>query len=251
MTNETLEQYKARIRGYDQFAPVNLEYPDYGVPSHVVMNVKKRIEVKAPVTVVLKAEEVVNPVYPPLSNMYRQSIMNHYQRAPTALLTGGHLKGGGGMPWTGGPVSLVLYSEPIGSLMFCIGQNVAITLGMGLMGSAHLSNVPVSYHRRGVSVKVHTGIGNAGGRTDEYRAPRVPANRPPMEQLPGAIPGPYTANPGNPFKLEGNYPTLNEPWEPFMGIPWMPPVPSLDQLEESWRFLEEFGIDMGSWLGIA
>jgi len=140
--------------------------------------------------VVLKPTLTALPVARVPDDMFQETIVPSPIAQPTAVLMGGHLNGGYGEPWTAGPVSLASIHVPLGSMLFCIGDTVAISLGIG--GESDLfSQALVNYHRRGVTLKIHTGIGTARGGASRdpsggnavvpYGKPLPPSNPPRRE----------------------------------------------------------------------
>ncbi len=95
-------------------------------------------------------------------DLFQTTIVPSQVAHPTAALMGHEFNGGYGVPWTVGPVSLHAIPVALGSMLFMIGNGVAISLGIG--GESDLfSQVLVNYHRRGVGMRIHTGIGTARG----------------------------------------------------------------------------------------
>ncbi len=141
---------------------------------------------------VILAPKVVSRPIPALpDDMYQGTIVDSQVAQPTAELMGQEWNGGYGTPWAGGPLALANIPQPLGSMLFCIGRGVAVSVGIG--GEPDLfSQVLVNYHRRDVALKIHTGIGSARGgasRDSSGGAAVVPGNRPvPQPALPMPAP---------------------------------------------------------------
>ncbi len=201
--------------------------------------------------VVLEPVVKPKPVVPKPVDVYPPSIIPAFIEGPTASLVGTHEHGGAGMPWTSGPGGITALDMAIGSLLFYIGAGVAISVGLGSSGAELMGQVKRSYHRRGVSMRVHTGIGRKGDVGGEwereeplpvpYNAPLPPGANAPAKSLPaptnGHEPG-WLGAPG----------LHDEQWGPFLGVPGLPPGPSLHETFEFFEWVAPWAIEFGSWL---
>ncbi len=170
---------------------------------------------------------------------------------PTALLVGGEQNGGKGIPNTLGPVSITSEEWPIGSLLFYSGAAVAISIGIYDRGDS-MRDLLVSYHRRGVHLRVHTGIGNAvssGGHTAREEGPGgvggpggralVPHGRP---QPPGGVGGILERE----YQRESESKSQTDPWVPIIpGLPFN--RPTLGQLEDTLKYFESWASEFATW----
>ncbi len=194
------------------------------------------------------------PIVP--KELFPPSIIPPAVVAPTIILVGGHEHGGSGMPWTNGPGALMNEEWPLGSIIFSVGNAAAVTIGIYDKGES-LRWLLVSYLRRNVSLRVHTGIGKAPRRGGDFNgeyegdrmlpAPVVPHGRPkpPVQREIAPIIPP---GPGGGYGPGEDYPSLEEAWGPFLGIPGAPPGPNLEQIEDSFRYFEPWVSDFFSWL---
>ncbi len=166
---------------------------------------------------------------------------------PTAVLVGGEQNGGQGIPNTIGPRSIANIVWPIGSMLFYIGNRVAVSIGIYESGDS-MRDLLVNYHRRGVRLKVHTGIGSASkagvvgrnegpggvGGEDEAGA-LVPYGRPlPPKSIAGGTAGEAIERWQS---LDRASPSQGDPWVDI--IPgWSLPFkrPSVGQLEDTLRY---------------
>ncbi len=155
--------------------------------------------------VVVAPRVISKPIEAEPDDMYQGTLVPAEIAQPTAALMGSELNGGYGLPWTTGPGSLSSQPVALGSMLFTIGNGVAVSLGIG--GESDLfSQVLVSYHRRGVGLRIHTGIGTArGGASRDPGGGNavVPYGRPTPPSYPGrgtieegGPPGPIIDVPG-------------------------------------------------------
>ncbi len=190
------------------------------------------------------------PVRPRVVDVFPPSIIPAFIEAPTAVLVGYKEKGGKDMPWTNGPASLLPLVPVIGSLLFYVGGAVAIAIGLGGGGAELMGQVKRSYHRRGVSMRVHTGIGRAGdvGSAAPWDGADLPV------PYNGPTPGGAAAPPTSPPAPNGHEPGwLGAPgvhgaWGPFLGQTGLPPGPSLHEMGEFFEWVAPWAIEFGSWL---
>ncbi len=198
-------------------------------------------------TVVLKPVVVPTPTPSSIMEVFPTSIVPPTVKHPTALLVGSEQHGGKGMPWTNGPASIVNETRAIGSLLVCLGSTVAVSMAIG-DNAGLLNQMRVNYHNRRVTLKIHTGIGGMerSGETGGTASPKalVPYGRPePPAKSGGDLPPyPKTGAPGEvvPGEIDN--------WGPFLGVPFLPKGPSWGQIEESFKTLEEYGIEWWNWM---
>ncbi len=141
---------------------------------------------------VMVVEDKPMPIEVKMTELAPTSIIPPVVLAPTIVLVGGELGGGNGIPWTNGPGALMEQVWPLGTMLFYVGNRVAISIGIYDSGRS-MENLIISKHMRNVRLRVHTGMTQASdpgkqGREDpiERRNLPVPFNRPP---LPGSGPG--------------------------------------------------------------
>ncbi len=112
--------------------------------------------------------------------------------SPTIVLVGDNFGGGNGIPWTNGPGALMNEAWPLGTMIFYVGNRVAISVGIYDSGES-MENLIISKHQRNVRLRVHTGVtraGDAGGqRRSEEPDVIIPRNRQPLPVRPGDGPG--------------------------------------------------------------
>lgn len=123
------------------------------------------IEFEEGARVVLEPVVVAETVFQDPDDMFQGTIVDAVIASPTALLVGHETAGGWGQPWSIGPADMHSIYHAQGSMLFCIGNSVAIVIGVGGSGSL-LQQVKTNYLRRGVYLKVHTGIGSVRRRVD-------------------------------------------------------------------------------------
>ncbi len=207
--------------------------------------------VTAGAMVVLEPVVKAIPVKPSVVDLYPGTIIPPAIEAPTASLVGYDQKGGNKMPWTNGPAALAPMAQPIGSLLFCIGNSVAVSIALGAWGAEIMGQVKSNYHRRGVTVKVHTGIGSAGNMgtalPESVPALPVPFNAPVPQAPRQALPPGFEAEAGHAPGWLGS-PGSHGAWGPFLGIEGLPAGPSVHELAEFFEWVAPWAIEFGSWL---
>ncbi len=204
-----------------------------------------RAELKRRTKTVLVAEEKPLPVLVRVPELAPASIIPAGVLSPTAMLVGTEQKGGFMLPWTLGPASMMNEEWPIGSIIFYIGNSAAVTIGIYDRGDS-LRDLLVSYLRRNVSLRVHTGIGRAGNQGRSARqdpppnepTPRTPSNSPrPRSGMPGFSPGMI------PFYDE--FQDLIRPFEEAKGLGEYGADAFNYAID---KYLVPWGSDFGNWL---
>ncbi len=198
--------------------------------------------VKSGTVKVLVVEEKPRAIRKRPVSLAPQTIIPAVNFSPTVLLVGHDLDGGLGLPWTTGPGPIESIGWALGSMMFYIGNRVAVSVGI-YDPQNMMRDLVVSYHRKDAKLRVHTGIGQQGhkgsldgpeGRPD----PLVqPFNRPQI---------PRRSGPGGNYG-GGGYSGLGG-----TGIfgPGESIVPFIDELESIIRPLQEL-YELGGMAGDA
>ncbi len=203
--------------------------------------------------VVLAPKVIAKAIVVDPDDMYQETIVPAPVAQPTARLMGHEYNGGYGIPWTAGPASLASLPVPLGSLLFEVGSAVAVSLGIG--GESDLfSQVLVNYHRRGVSMRIHTGIGSARGgasrNSGEGRAV-VPSGRPKPPNFPGGQRDSYDVAPGPVIDVPGMGPAqlpAERHDDTGMGMHQHPGSSPLERWQEDFGALWGFGKEYLPWL---
>ncbi len=143
---------------------------------------------------VMTVEEKPVPVILKITELAPASIIPPVVLSPTIVLVGGGYGGGNGIPWTNGPGALMNEAWPLGTMMFYVGNRLAISIGIYDQGRS-MENLIISKHMRNVRLRVHTGITRASDagqqrRDDpvERRALPIPLDRRPLPQGPAGAP---------------------------------------------------------------
>jgi len=204
---------------------------------------------------VLVAEEKAIPIVIVPKELFPPSIIPPGIQFPTALVVGTEQSGGVGIPHTTGPWSVAHEEWPLGSILFYTGNRVAISIGIYDKGES-FQNLIISYHRRGVRLRVHTGVskvvnsgpdareGPGGVGEPERPGPLVPYGRPdpPRNTPDGGFEG------GLDRFLERNEDSISQtdPWVPIIpGLPFN--RPTLKQLEDTLRYWASWGDEIATW----
>ncbi len=200
--------------------------------------------------VVLAPKVIAKPIEVSPDDIFQETIVPSLIAQPTARLMGREYNGGYGVPWTAGPVSLASMPVALGSMIFEIGRSTAVTLGIG--GESDLfSQVLVSYHRRGVSMRIHTGIGSARGGASrdpgEGRAV-VPSGRPKPPNYPGGQRDTHDIAPGPVIDVPGLGPVQIPAEEHGSGMHQHPGSSPVERWQEDFGALWSFGKEYLPWL---
>ncbi len=203
---------------------------------------------------VLVVEEKPIPVPIVPKELAPPSIVPPGIQYPTALLVGHEQNGGEGIPHTGGPVSIAHEEWPLGSLLFYIGSRVAISVGIYDKGDS-MRDLLISYHRRNVKLRVHTGIGKAvsgayysrdegPGGVGEPEGGRavVPYDRPEPPRGGG-----YGGALERELQREKASEGQEGAWVPIIpGLPFN--RPTLKQLEDTLKYFTSWADEFASWM---
>ncbi len=213
-----------------------------------------RVKKKRKTVIVLEPYEKALPwpIRPP--EVFPTTIIPPIVEAATKVLVGDLMNGGLNIPWSNGPVSLMHEEWPLGSLLFYTGRGVAISVGIFDSGDM-MRDLTVSYHRRGVGLRVHTGIGRAaqrgvGQRQDPSLGGVVPAPVVPHNSLPPAkddsrMLAPFF--PQTPQQLEELGKGFDNPW--MNRAPEMSPGDKFKaNAGDLFKFFTGWATDPGSWI---
>ncbi len=202
---------------------------------------------------VLVAVEKPMPLLLKLPGIFPPTIVPTIVDAPTKILVGDTVGGGLNMPWTNGPSTIIYEEWPIGSILFYIGNRVAISIGIYDQGDS-MRDLLVSYHRRGVKLRVHTGIGRASNTgLDSRERDRDDTDDPGSVMVPHGRPPPPTGGGGEvesrflPGDLQEAGRGMDEPWTRY--APEMRPVDKFKaNAKDLFRFFTPWFSEPGSWL---
>ncbi len=212
----------------------------------------KAIEPSAGAVVVLAPKLIMKPIEPSPDEMFQTTIVDSQIAQPTARLMGEQFNGGYGTPWSTGPGSLPALHVPIGSMLFYIGNAVAVSLGIG--GESDLfSQALVNYHRRGVFVKIHTGIGMARGGASRNERPGgggTPYNspNPPGGGLAPVVPDWAAPSQGPTIDVPGIGRIPLAPEEHGEGMHQHPGSSFIDRWKEDFGSLWDGFAEIGPWV---
>ncbi len=119
--------------------------------------------------VVLTPVVVPNPIRPPVVTRFPRTIIEPVVEQPTVVLTGDEEHGGTGLPWTAGPVSIVTVPPIIGTMLIYAGSRVLVSLAVRA-GNDLYGLLKKKYHTRGVSMRIHTGVGTMRGGVTTFES---------------------------------------------------------------------------------
>ncbi len=180
--------------------------------------------------IVLAPVEVVPPVLPPLTTQYPETIIPRRIFVPTAPYTGAEFGGGGNVPYSVGPVSLITLPPVIGTMLFMIAGRVAVSIAVRGANDLY-AGLKKKYHRRDASLRIHTGVGRAGPGRSLQRKEYDPT-----------LPDGYDRVPPNGGQVGGDYRLDSWGSTDIYGGPafqWGP---------VAHEYLSSYGPEFGSWL---
>ncbi len=188
-------------------------------------------------TIVLEAVKVIEPPVVPPFEMYPPSIVPPRIQDPTASLVGDEYGGGGGRPWSNGPYSMLSSPVTIGTLLFYVGQRVAVSLAVRGANDLY-SALKVKYHQRNAYLKVHTGVGGIGAGGGSMAAvvrpdPVSPGSRPLGMSSPGLRGGIYGVRSAFAAELADELGASLENW-------WLPMFDALNPFSDNF-FMDWYG----------
>ncbi len=197
---------------------------------------------------VLGPVEVPAPVLPPLVTQFPDNLIPRALDIPTAVYVGDDLGGGSNVPWSVGPVSMLNVPPVVGTMLIMIGGRVAVSIAV--RGANDLYGyVKKKYHRRDVSMRVHTGVSAMlPGRKTDLRDGYDPSLPDGSDRV-----SPRRPKFGDPGYIDSVTPIpVPAPYEPGRWGPAGPPDilggPAFPFGLITYNHVNSHGIEFGSWL---
>ncbi len=209
-------------------------------------NLAKKPTAQHAVVTVLVPEVKAMPVPIVPTELAPASVIPPVVQAPTMVLVGDVLGGGYRIPWSNGPAALMNEEWSLGSLLFYMGNRLAVSIGIYDKGES-MRDLIISKYLTNAKLRVHTGVGRASN-----------AGRQSRDDLPDEVrpPGPLVPYGGSaPPKDLGDVLEQFEDVARGMENPWMRRAPGMSpvdkfkaNLNDLLKFLRPWEAEPGTWL---